>query len=104
MGVAHHLLIIAVGAFTRAASLIEVLPRLGATLNRPNEARMVFEAHAVRVAQDAKAVRAVLALLWGTREATDILSALGLVVVAMGVTQAATRGIGGAVLIVTSVQ
>jgi hypothetical protein len=47
---------------------------------------MVFETHAVTITQDAVAVRAVLALLWGTREAADILPALGLVVVAIGVT------------------
>jgi hypothetical protein len=47
---------------------------------------MVFETHAVTVAQDAKAVWAVLPLVGGTLEATDILSALGLVVVAIGVT------------------
>jgi hypothetical protein len=49
VGVAYHLLIIAVGAFTGAASLIEVIPSLGAALDRTNEAWMVFETHAVRV-------------------------------------------------------
>src|SRR6266567_8235443 len=51
VGVAHDLLIIAVGAFTGTASSIEVMPRLGAEMERTNEARMVFETHAVRVAQ-----------------------------------------------------
>jgi len=62
------------------------MPRLRAALNGSNEARVVFATHAVTGAQDAKAVRAALALLGGTREATDILSALGLGVVAIGVT------------------
>ena len=57
-----------------------------------------------QVAQDAVAVWAALLLLGGTLEAADILPALGLVVVAIGVTQAATRGIGRAVWIVTSIQ
>ena len=82
----HDILVIAVGAFTGATRPIEVMPSLRAALNRANEARMVFETHAVRVAQDAVAVRAVLLLLGGTREAADIPSALRLVVVAIGVT------------------
>ena len=86
VGVAHPLLVIAVGAFTRTASLLEVIPRLGAALDRTDEARVVFETHAVTVAQDAKAVRAALALLGGTLEAADILAALGLVVGAIRVT------------------
>src|SRR5215470_12360373 len=86
VGVAHDLLIIAIGAFTATASSIEVMPRLGAALDRTNEARMVFETHAVRVAQDAVAVWAALLLLGRTLEATDILPALCLVVVAIGVT------------------
>jgi hypothetical protein len=47
---------------------------------------MVLEPHTVTIAQDAVAMRAVLALLGGTREAADILPTLGLVVVAIGVT------------------
>jgi hypothetical protein len=100
----HDILIIAVGAFTRAASPIEVMPRLGAALDGPDEAWMVFEAHAVRVAQNAKAVGAALLLLGRTWQATDILPTLGLVVVAIRVTQTATRGIGGAVLVVAAIQ
>jgi hypothetical protein len=65
---------------------IEMMPSLRAALNRANETWMVFETHAMRVAQDAIAVRAVLPLFGGTLEAADILSALGLVVVAIGVT------------------
>ena len=79
-------MIIAVGAFTGAARLIEVMPCLGATLNRANEAWMIFEMHAVTVAQDAVAVRAALLLLGWTREAADVLPTLGLVVVAIRVT------------------
>ncbi len=86
MSLADDFLIVAVGAFTGAASPIEVMPRLRAALNGSNEARVVFETHAVTIAQDAKAVRAALALLGGTREAADILPALRLVVVAIGVT------------------
>jgi hypothetical protein len=44
-------------------------------------------------------MRAVLLLLGWAREAADILPALCLVVVAIGATQATTRGIGCAVLI-----
>ena len=72
VGVAYNLLIITVGAFTRTASLIEVMPRLGAALDRPNETRMLFETHAVTVAQDAVTVWTALLLLGGTRETTDI--------------------------------
>ena len=79
-------MIIAVGAFTGAASPLEVMPRLGTALDRPNEAWMVFATHAVRITQDTEAVWATLVLLGGTRETTDILPALGLVVVAIGVT------------------
>src|SRR6516162_769765 len=50
------------------------------------EAWMVCETHAVRITQDTEAVWATLLLLGGTRETTDILPALGLVVVAIGVT------------------
>ena len=81
MGLADDLLIVAVGAFTGAASPIEVRPRLRATLHGSNEARVVCETHAVTGAPDTQAVRAVLALLGGTREAADILPTLGLVVV-----------------------
>src|SRR5712691_3353088 len=80
------------------------MPRLRAALNGSNEARVVFETHAVTGAQDAKAVRAGLALLGGTREAADILPALRLVVVAIGVTQAAARGIRRAVLVVAAIE
>ena len=79
-----NLLIIAVGAFTGAASPIEIMPRFGATLNRANEAWVIFETHAVIVAQNAGAVRAAPLLLGGTLETADILSALRLVVVAIG--------------------
>ena len=65
---------------------------------------MVFETHTVRVAQGAVTVRAVPLLLRGTLETADILSALSFVVVAIRVAQAATRGIGGAVLVVTEIQ
>lgn len=65
---------------------------------------MVFEAHAMTVAQNAKAVWAVLLLLGRTLEATDILPALRLVVIAIGMTQTATRGIGRAVCIVTAIE
>src|SRR5512134_4158700 len=102
MRLADNLLIIAVGAFTGAASPIEVMPRLGAALDGPDEAWMVFEAHAVRVAQNAKAVWAAPLLLGRTWHATDILPTLGLVVVAIRVTQTATRGIGGAVFVITA--
>jgi hypothetical protein len=47
---------------------------------------MVFETHAVRVAQDTVAVGAALLLFGWTREAADILPALGLIVVTIGVT------------------
>jgi hypothetical protein len=47
---------------------------------------MVFETHAVTIAQDAVAVRAVLLLVGWTLEAADILSALRLVVIAIGAT------------------
>jgi hypothetical protein len=86
MGMGDHFLVIAVGPFTGAASFIEVMPCLGAALNRPNKAWMVFETHAVRVAQDAVAVGAALLLLGRTLQATDILPTLGLIVVAIGVT------------------
>ena len=82
----HDILIIAVGAFTGAASPIEVMPRLGAALDGPDEAWMVFETHAMTVAQDAIAVWAALLFLGWTLQATDILPALRLVVVAIGVT------------------
>jgi hypothetical protein len=86
MSFANDLLVIAVGAFTGAASPIEVLPSLRAALNRSNEAWMGFETHAVTVAQNTVTVWAVLLLLGRTLEAADVLPALGLVVVAVGVT------------------
>jgi hypothetical protein len=86
VGLRDYFLIVAVGALTGATSPIEVMPSLRATLDRPNEARMVFETHAVRVTQDAEAVWAALLLLGGTLEATAILPALCLVVIAIGVT------------------
>src|SRR5919204_6386195 len=94
MSLADDLLIVAVSAFTGAASSIEVMPRLRAALNGSNEARVVFETHVVTVAQDAKAVRAALALLGWTLEAADILAALGLVVVAIGGPKGPKRGLG----------
>ena len=101
---AHDLLVIAVGPLTRTASLIEVRPRLGAALDRPDQARMVFETHAMTVAPDAEAVWAVPLFLGWTWQATDILAALGLVVVAVGMTQTATRGIGRTVWVVTAIE
>jgi hypothetical protein len=65
---------------------------------------MVFETHPMTVAPDAKAVGAAPLFLRGTREAADILSALGLVVVAIGVTQTTTRSIGGAVWVVAAIE
>ena len=65
---------------------------------------MVFETHAMTVAQDAIAVWAALLFLGWTWQATDILPTLRVIVVAMRVTQTATRGIGRAVLIIAPVQ
>jgi hypothetical protein len=60
---------------------------------------MVTEGHPVAIAQHPIAMRAALLLLRWTPEAADIVPALCLVVVAMGATQATTRGRGRAVLI-----
>ena len=38
------------------AIVTELMPSFGDTLDRPNEARVVFEAHAVTVPRNAKAV------------------------------------------------
>src|SRR5687768_13959816 len=65
---------------------------------------MVTEAHAVAIAEHPVSVRAVLLFLGWARETADILPALGLVVVAIGVTQATARGIGHAVLIIAPLQ
>ena len=80
------------------------MPNLGAALDRANEARMLFETHAMTVAQDAVAVWALLLLIRGTRQTADILPTLRLVVIAIGVTQTTARGIGRAVLIVATIQ
>jgi hypothetical protein len=58
----------------------------------------------MRVTQNTEAVGAALLFLGGTRKATDILPALGLVVVTIGVTQATTRGIRRAIWIVTTIE
>jgi hypothetical protein len=55
------------------------------------------------IAEDACAVRAVALLLGWTGPATDILPRVGLVVVPIGATQAATGSIGCAVLIIAPV-
>jgi hypothetical protein len=72
---------------------------LAAPLNGSDQTWMVTEGHAVTIAKDPVSMRAVLLLLGWAREAADILPALCLVVVAIGATQATTRGIGCAVLI-----
>jgi hypothetical protein len=102
MSLANDLLVVAVGTLTGASSFIEIVPGFGATLNGSNETRMVFETHAVTVAQDAVAVWATLLLLGRAWQATDILATFALVVVAIGVTHTATRRIGCAVSIVTA--
>ena len=65
VSLSHYFLIIAVRAFTGAARLIEVLPSLGAALDRPNETRMVSKMHALRVAQDTETVGTALLLVGG---------------------------------------
>jgi hypothetical protein len=94
-----HLVVVTVGAFTGRAHGIESLPRLAAPPHGSDQTRMVPEGHAVARAEPPVSMRAGLALLGGTREAADILPPLGLVVVAIGATQAPTGGRGGAVLI-----
>src|SRR4029450_2026498 len=101
--VGDDFLVIAVGAFAGTARRIEALPRWGAALDGSNEAGVVFERHAMTIAQDAVAVRAVLLLLGGARSAADILPTVGLIVVAIGATQTTTGGIGRAVLIIAPV-
>jgi hypothetical protein len=54
----------------------------------------------VRGAQDAKAVRTVSPLVGRTWQAADVLSALGLIVVAIRAAQTTTGGIGRAVVII----
>src|SRR5262250_87123 len=100
MGLGDHLLVVAVGTLTGTPCRVETLPRWGTALHRPNEARVVFETHAVRVAQDTKAVRAMSPLVGRTWQAADVLPALSLIVVAIGVAQTATGGIGRAVVII----
>ncbi len=58
-----HFLVVAVGAFTGTASPVEALSRRRAALDQANKARMVFERHAVTIAQGVVAVWAVLLLL-----------------------------------------
>jgi hypothetical protein len=65
---------------------------------------MVFETHTVAIAQNAVSMRAMLLLLGWTREATDVLPTLGLIVVAIGAAQATTRGIGRAVWIIAPIE
>jgi hypothetical protein len=65
---------------------------------------MVPEGHAAAISEHSVSMRAVLLLLGGTLEAADILPTLGLVVVAIRATQATTRGIGRAVLIIAPMQ
>src|SRR5918999_1884949 len=78
MGPGNHLLVVAVGALTGTACGVELLPSLAAALNGSNQARVVVETHTVRVAQNAKAVRAVPPLAGWTGQAADVLPALGL--------------------------
>src|SRR6266849_7228374 len=54
--VGDHFLVVAVGTFAGTASPVEALPSLGAALAGSNEAWMVFECHAMTIAQDAVAV------------------------------------------------
>jgi hypothetical protein len=80
------------------------MPGLHAALEWAKEAGMVFATHTVPGTQDAVAAWAASLRLGRTWETADILPALGLVVVALGMTEAAARGIGGAVLIIPSVR
>src|SRR4029434_2910416 len=102
--VVNDLLVIAVGALTGGASPIEVPPGLRASLNGPDQAWMGVEGHAVTRAPGRVGVGAPLLFIKGTRPAADILPTLGVVVVAVGSTQAATGGIGRAMLIITALQ
>src|SRR5512145_2837670 len=69
MSVGAPFLGVAVGTFARTTRPVEALPSLGAALDGSNEARMVCERHAVALAQDAEALRAVLLLLGGALQA-----------------------------------
>ena len=50
MRVSDDFLVVTVGAFTGTASCLEALPPWGATLDRSNEARMLFERHTMAIA------------------------------------------------------
>ena len=50
MGPGDHLLVVAVGTLPGTACGVELLPRLGTALNGSNQAWVVVETHAVRVA------------------------------------------------------
>src|SRR5688500_5514775 len=65
---------------------------------------MVPDAHAVAIAPHAVSMWAALLFLRWALETADILPALGLVVVAIGMTQATARSIGHAVLIIAPIQ
>jgi hypothetical protein len=92
--VGDHFLVRAVGALTGRACGIEVVPRWSAALDRPHETRRGFACHAVAGAPDTGVVGAVPLFRGRTEPATAVLSRVGVVVVAMGATEAAARRIG----------
>lgn len=100
VGVVDAFLGVAVGAFTGTTSPVAALPRLGATVDGAKEARMGLERHAVAIAQDAKAVRPVLALRGRALSGADLLPTWRLVGVTMRATQTTTwsRGRAGGII------
>jgi len=102
--VVNDLLVRAVGALTGGASPREAPPGLRASLHGPDQAWMGVAGHAVTRAPGRGGVGAPWLCIKGTRPAADILPTLGVVVVAVGSTPAATGGRGRAMLIITALQ
>jgi hypothetical protein len=98
--VIDDVLVIAVSPLAGGTSRIEDLPGFGPPLNGANQAWVLVEGHAVRIASDLLSVRTLRPFGKGTLEAADILAAVGLVVVAARVTQTPAGSIWGAVAII----
>ena len=94
--VVDHLLVVTVGPLAGGPRRVEDLPGLRFPLNGANKAWVLGERHPVRIAADLLAMRTPHPFLWGTRQAADILAAVGLVIVPVGAAQPSTGRIGGA--------
>src|SRR6516164_5672874 len=100
--VVDDLLVVTVRPLAGGASRIEALPGLSPSLYGANQAGVLGEGHPVCITPALLAVRTPLLFLRRTLQSTDVLTAVGLVIVPVGATQPATGSIRGAVRIIAS--